>query len=143
MGNPKAYFIALCIVVGTVGQCYAQKRTIGPTTGNEIDFCSSLKRVVADAPNNFRNVANVQVTGFSNCHTVSKTGVAYTCEKPTPENIIANVKRCFLDWTKKLDMGSVLILGTADDLTLTVTMDRSRMVDGNPTVTVTFDTRMH
>jgi hypothetical protein len=114
-----------------------------PVVAQAEDFCSSLKRVAADAPNNFRNVANLQVTGFSNCHTTSKARVAYTCEKPTPENIIANVKRCFLDWTKKLDMGSVLILGTADDLTLTVTMDRSRMVDGNPTVNVTFDARMH
>jgi hypothetical protein len=30
MGNTKAYFIALCIVVATVGQCFAQ------VTGNEI-----------------------------------------------------------------------------------------------------------
>jgi len=30
MGNTRAYFIALCIVVGTVGQCFAQ------ITGNEI-----------------------------------------------------------------------------------------------------------
>ena len=111
MGNTKAYFIALSIVVATVGQCFALKRTTGPTTGNEIDFCSSLKRVVADAPINFRNVANVQLTGFSNCHTTSKTRVAYTCEKPTPENIIANVKRCFPDWTRKLDLDRCLYWG--------------------------------
>src|SRR5215470_14303883 len=115
MGIKQVCFAALCIVIASVGQCFAQKRTTGPATGNEIDFCSSLKRVAADAPNNFRNVTNVQITGFSNCHTTSKTRVAYTCEKPTPENIIANVKRCLLDWTKKLDMGSVLILGAADD----------------------------
>ena len=30
MGSTKTYFIALCIVVGTAGQCFAQ------TTGNEI-----------------------------------------------------------------------------------------------------------
>ena len=96
-----------------------------PVAAQAEDFCSSLKRVREDAPNYFLNVANMQLAGFSNCRTLGKAGGAvYTCEKPTQENIIADVKNCFPDWARKLDIDGVLILGRTEDLSLTVTAPR-------------------
>jgi hypothetical protein len=45
MGNTKAYFIALWIVVGTAGQCFAD------TTGNEIREMCQISLHHSDRPN--------------------------------------------------------------------------------------------
>ena len=108
-----------------------------PVAAQAEDFCSSLNRIIADVPNNFRT--NEQLQGF-NCSPLGTTAVVYECSKPTQDNIIANVKKCLPGWHISLDKDGVLMLRT-EDVAMTVSVNRSKIVDGKPTVSVAVDRR--
>ena len=90
-------------------------------------------------PNNFRNLANVQLTDF-NCSPLGTTAVVYECSKPTQDNIIANVKKCLPGWHISLDTDGALMLRTED---VEITVSQSKKVDGEPTVSVAIYKRRH
>ena len=110
-----------------------------PVAAQAEDFCSSLNRVIADVPNNFRT--NEQLTGFD-CSPLDTRAVLYVCSKPTQDDVIANVKKCLPGWHITLDSGGVLMLRT-EDVAMTVSVSRSKIVDGKPTVSVAINKRRH
>src|SRR6516164_11441813 len=101
-----------------------------PVAAQAEDLCSSLNRIIADVPNNFRT--NEQLTGFD-CSALGTWAVVYVCSKPTQDNIIANVKKCLPGWHISLDTDGVLMLRTED---VEITVSQSKKVDGEPTVSV-------
>ena len=110
-----------------------------PVAAQAEDLCSSLNRIIADVPNNFRT--NEQLTGFD-CSPLGTGAVVYVCSKPTQDDIIANVKKCLPGWHISLDKDGVLMLRT-EDVAMTVSVSRSKIVDGKPTVSVAINKRRH
>jgi hypothetical protein len=129
-GVRKQLFVFLALVVMLLGI---------PVAAQAGGFCSSLNEILADVPNNFRT--NVQLTDFT-CSPLGSTAVVYQCSKPTQDNIIAVVKKCLPGWHISLDTDGVLMMRT-EDVGMTVSVSRSKIVDGKPTVSVAIDKRGH
>ena len=110
-----------------------------PVAAQAEDICSSLNRIIADVPKNFR--INEQLQGF-NCSPLGTTAVVYQCSKPAQNNIIADVKKCLPGWHISLDTDGVLILRT-EDVEITVVGVSESKVDGTPTVSVAIYKRQH
>ena len=108
-----------------------------PVAAQAEDLCSSLNRIIADVPNNFRT--NEQLTGFD-CSPLGTGAVVYVCSKPTQDDIIANVKKCLPGWHISLDTDGALMLRTED---VEITVSQSKKVDGEPTVSVAIYKRRH
>jgi len=128
VGVRKQHSVFLAFVVMLLGI---------PIAAQAEDFCSSLNRIIADVPDNFRT--NEQLQGF-NCSPLGTTAVVYQCSKPTQDNIIANVKKCLPGWHISLDIDGVLMLRTED---VEITISQSEKVDGEPTVSVAIYKRRH
>jgi hypothetical protein len=73
------------------------------------DFCSSLKRVIDDSSNGFRNVVTMQLPGFRACSLGGTNKDTYTCDsQPTKVNLVTAVKQCLANWTYTVQESDLL-----------------------------------